>query len=33
MAFPIAEKHFFFEDELEEFYRENLNTSTVEDFE
>ena len=29
----FGEKRFFFEDELEQFYRENLNTSTREDFE
>lgn len=30
---PFGEKQFFFEQELEEFYRENLNTTTAENFE
>jgi KamA family protein len=30
---PFGEKNFFFEDELEAFYRENLSTTTAEDFE
>ena len=30
---PFGEKRFFFEEELEQFYRENLSTSTREDFE
>lgn len=30
---PFGESRFFFEDELEQFYRENLNTSTNENFE
>lgn len=30
---PFGENRFFFEDELEQFYRENLSTSTSENFE